>query len=438
MLILRIFTFLVLLPSLLNYQPIKEYDFDSVIIEYGNYLNADNQDGYFRIYDKTSKSLIKEVIYDNRGYDIFRYLAYLNDDIFVIVCDTYITSDSFALPTYKETVLLKYNIEGVLIDRLYLERKPVSFHNHNFNLVIKYKEEYIIYDRSLSEIALFDIEESHVGQFNYQYQGEAYVNGIFVENIDINYPGFYSIKISDNDYEFEFSITIEADCKIFGEKYLDGYLGEVRIYSFGQLFLNNKEYNSGEIITTVGNYLLLIEGKSNYSKLIEFTILPDVAYYDGIEYYQLLENSEFQNSIRIYSNGISMFLNDNFYNSELIDMPGRYNLDIYGINDFMVTISFLILPNVSGVDNNKTYEEVGFIVFGEAILNGKSIKGQNYIDESGEYELILLLDNEPFETIYFTVDNTIEIENSFTLEPYIKYIFLLISIIGGALFLRKK
>ncbi len=438
MFLIKLMAIILYLPSLLNYQPIKEHVFKDVIIEYGNITRNNDQDGYFKIYDKGTRSLIKEVIYDNRGYDVFRYLAYVGDDTFVIVCDTYITTDIFALPTYKETLLLKYDINGNFLDREFINYKPINFHNHNYYLIIEFKEGYSIYNSNLNIISSIDVTNTYLGIFTYQFQGDAYINGVYTELIQINYPGIYSIKIVDGNYEFSFDVTIEADYKILGNKYSDGYLGEVKIYSFGDLFLNNEEYIQGSSIKTVGNHSLVIDGEFGYVKIVEFTILPDVAYHDGSEYHQFIEYSEFEDSIRIYSNGTAMFLNNDFYNSELIDKPGIYTLSIYGINNFKIEISFSILPNVAGVESNEIYESVDFYIFGDAKLNGIYITGSNRVTEPGEYELILMLGDNEYKTINFTVKAGKEEVNSFEIEGYLKYIFLAITIIGGVLILRKK
>ncbi|MDD3712821.1 MAG: hypothetical protein PHZ28_04950, partial [Candidatus Izemoplasmatales bacterium] len=114
---------------------------------------------------------------------------------------------------------------------------------------------------------------------------------------------------------------------------------------------------------------------------------------------------------------------------------------LYGINNYQIEIPFIILPSVSGVENGGLYKEVNLAVFGKALLNGKEITGEYRVVEENEYQLQLLLDDEVYQTINFTISNSdvVSAEVNRTIFPYLKYIFLILVLVGGGmLILRKK
>jgi hypothetical protein len=430
---------LLFVPFLFNAQirPIDVYQFESVVVEYGNIVIDNNSDGYVRFINYDG-SLLDEFIFDNNGYDVFRYLAIVNEDEFVIVCDTYYSTDMFAMPEYRDSVLLKFDTSGVLVDRLYISKRARSFYNHNHNLILAYDKHQEIFDSSLNAKDNFEIPKEITGVFNYQYQGEAYINNNLFSEIEIKYPGNYKIEIIDGLYSFRFFITIHPDILVEANEYFSGYLGEVKYYSFGDLYLDNNKYLSGETITLVGNHHLLITGEGNYRKDLFFTILPDVVFNDGVIQKQLLAGQEFDSPIRIFSNAQTVFLNNEVYNSELIEKPGSYELELIGTNEFSINIDFYILPQIEGVNNNETYQEVEINIFGDAYINGEYISDYYYSNQSGKYKLELMLGEEIYETINFEI---IDGENeSFNIDynQYLPYAFMIISLIGGVLILRKK
>jgi len=219
-----------------------------------------------------------------------------------------------------------------------------------------------------------------------------------------------------------------------------GYLGEVSFYSFGDLYLNDKVYNIGSSINDVGNHHMLIIGENGYRKDVFFVILPDISYNNGDIEGQLLNDAEFNTSIRIYSNAQAMFLDGEFYNSEYINQVGLHNISFIGINGYTLDLTFSIYPKISGVEDGNTYENVTFIVFGEALLNEDLITGEITLNEPGEYKLELLFEGEIFETLIFNILAAEEIieENEEDYTEYFKYIFIFLALIGGMLFLRKR
>ena len=423
-----------------DYSVLGTYNFGEKRIEYGNIMDTENLNGFIRIYDGQSDEIIQEIVYDTGQNNVFKYLGVVSEDTFIIVSDNYYINQSTEYSPYINTSLLLFDKEGVLLKEVFLTEKPLSIHNHNFDLIISYELNEVIYDRDLNQVIEMQNQYESLGTFVYQYQGKATINGNEVNKIDIQYPGIYDVMITENTYAFSFTVTVHPDYKITGDKYQEGYLGSVFIYSYGEIYLNNEEYIIGSEIKRVGNYNVMILGENNYRKDIHFAILPDIVFNDGIYQQQLVENSKFTAPIRIYSNAQTMFLNNQIYSSAWINNPGTYVISFYGVNNYIVDIEFSILPSVDGVLNSETYEQVNISVFGKALLNGKEIVGEQTIREVGEYKIELFLNNEIYQTINFSIvnDNLVQESESANYIPYLKYLFLLLSIIGGVLILRKK
>ena len=423
-----------------NYIKVDEVELKQAKIEYGNILKDNDSDGYIKIIDEKDGELIKEVFYDSNANDYFKYLAITSYNTFLVVCDSFYFNEEYTMPIYRDSVVLKYNLDGDLLDRKFLDFRPSDYFNHNFLLILNNSNDCVIIDNNLENVESIQDSYTVKAAFDYQYQGLAYVNGLFVENLNINYPGYYSVKIIDNNYSFELFVTVEADYKILGQKYVEGYVGEVSFFSFGELFLNGETYNIGSTINTVGNHHMVVVGINDYREDIYFTILPDISYNDGEVEGQLLLESNFNSPIRIYSDAQSMLLNGLFYNSEIINDVGTHKIEFFGINGYSLELYFNILPSVSGLENNNTYENISFFVFGDATLNGETITGEIELHEPGQYELKLMFNGEVYDTFNFQIlgQDIIEEEVESDFSEYFKYIFVLITLIGGVLILRKK
>lgn len=440
---MRLFVYLVLpfIYTLIgNYIEIDELEFDQVTVEYGNVVKNGDSDGYFKIIDKSDGEIIHEVFYDSNANDYFKFLAIVDKDSFLIICDSYYFNEEYTMPIYRDSVILKYNIDGELLDEMPLDSRPSEYYNHNYLLILGSSEDHIIIDKDFKIVDSIKNSYTFKAAFDYQYQGQAYINDEMVDNLIIDYPGNYNITIIDGEYSFEFYVKVEADYKILGQKYVEGYGGEVSFFSFGELFLNGQPYNIGASIDEIGEHHILIVGENDYRKDVYFTILPDISYNDGETEGQLMVDSNFDKPIRIYSNAQSMFLNGFFYNSGFINTVGSHKIEFYGVNGYVLELNFNILPKLTGLENDQTYESVSFDVFGEALLNGRLVTGEITLSEPGDYRLDLLFDGEIYETFNFHIleQEVIEPEQETDYSEYFKYIFVLVALIGGVLILRKR
>jgi hypothetical protein len=437
-LLLSLFLIFKIIPA--DYQKKDSYEISNKIVEYGNIQNNDSFDGYVRIFNKETMILEFEEIYDTGEYDIFTYLAIVDEESFIIICNIYFNYGNFSEDFYKETIVIKYDLSGnkTLVKKL--DKKPSYIANHNYLLIVGYEDNEMIFDKDLKRIEKIDISNNYLGTFNYQFQGIAKVNEEEVKEIDLNYPGNYKIQIIDIDYFFEFDVTVNPEIKILGNKYKEGYLGDVSIFSFGELYLNNERYLIGTEVKKVGIHHLQILGVNDYHKELDFTILPYIEYNDGKEQKTFMDNSTFNTPIRIYSNAQLMMIDGEIYDSSIISKTGEFDLLLMGINNFQVKLKFIIAPTVQGVEDGVSYKSAKINVFGQALLNGSIVSGQFELKEPGTYKLELMLDEEVYKVINFTITSNTseEPENISWFQEYFEYLFLIISIVGVVLILRKK
>lgn len=437
-LLLSLFLIFKIIPA--DYQKKDSYEINNKIVEYGNIQNNESFDGYVRIFNKETMILEFEEIYDTGEYDIFTYLAIVDEESFIIICNIFFNYGNFSEDFYKETIVIKYDLSGnkTLVKKL--DKKPSYIANHNYLLIVGYEDNEMIFDKDLKRIEKIDISNNYLGTFNYQFQGIAKVNEEEVKEIDLNYPGNYKIQIIDIDYFFEFDVTVNPDIKILGNKYKEAYLGDVSIFSFGELYLNNERYLIGTEVKKVGIHHLQILGVNDYRKEIDFTILPYIEYNDGKEQKTFMDNSTFNTPIRIYSNAQLMMIDGEIYDSSIISKTGEFDLLLLGINNFQVKLKFIIAPTVQGVEDGESYKSAKINVFGQALLNGSIVSGQFELKEPGTYKLELMLDEEVYKVINFTITSNTseEPENISWFQEYFKYLFLIISIVGVVLILRKK
>ncbi|MCF7924232.1 MAG: hypothetical protein K9L64_03890, partial [Candidatus Izimaplasma sp.] len=271
-------------------------------------------------------------------------------------------------------------------------------------------------------------------EYKEQFQGEAYINGVFAEEINIVYPGVYNIEIRDNDYSHQYSIIVEPDIVINGDMINNNYYGEIQIYSFGELYLNGEFHTSGVTISEAGEYILEIHGVNDYVESITLLLYPYIYYNNGKDNFILKEDSNIDYPIRLFAKTIDLYVNGEIYNNELINKPGSYQL-YYNLNNLEENIEFNIYPRIEGIKNNEVYSSVDFYVFGEAIINGEEYQGLVSINDPGEYHLELYFNTDIYQTIDFEIQKFSSKPN---ISNYIKYGFIGILGIGVMIFFWKK
>jgi hypothetical protein len=417
-----------------------DYETNEFKITYGSIVN-DNVDGYLIITNKNTNQEITRIIYDDLGFEIFNYVADMGNDEIIIICDRYYLSGDFEIPLFKDVLLMKYNFQGDKLSQKILQEKPAYYNNHNNYLIITDRYNTNKYMNSNMEyVSSIEIEEEYIEKYSTQFQGIATINGEAVNTIDIQYPGNYEIYITNNLYAFSYSITVHPLVIINGNEFNDyEYIGNISISAYGDMELNGENYISGETITKPGYYNLIINGANDYEYQKSIKVIPTITYLLGDSTYDFMDELIVYQAITIYSNGITVLVNEEIYHSEEITDTGTYDLVIYGVNGMQYQLSFLICPEVIGIEHLGIYDQIDFSIFGEAFLNGEIISGEVHLDTPGLYKLDLLFDDNIYESYEFSIRekdlSVVEADES----PFnYNYIFFVFIALGGILILRKK
>ncbi len=418
------------------------YEKDDLLFEYGSvYYGDGNYDGYIGVKSIIQNIYIDQMIFDDQDVELFQYLADMGNDRYFLVCKQYETTTGMELPSFQKTIILAYDYNNHTLNIVYTS--PVNFkafHNHNNRLILVPNGGDILYmDQNGKIEENYQPLQNYTGNYDALYQGEAYVDQILVDSLDLFEPGYYAITIKDNTYEFSYTITIHPQVTFHGETFGEYFMGEVSIESKGILFLNNQLYESQTILSTPGNYHLTIYGANGYEKQYPFTILPSIRYFDGTTSVDLVEDIVLYRPTKIYTNAISMTLDGEVYQSETIETTGSHTLMVYGINGFCAEIRFSIYPTVTGIEDQKEYHFVDFQVFGEAYLNDELVQGDVHLEEPGTYILRLVLEDETYQTITFMIlAEEAEEQDAGESFDYRNLILIGILLLGGYYILRKK
>lgn len=404
------------------------YEFNSLRIEYGSYQD----DGYLSIYDLERDEYVNEVIYDDGFLEENIYLAEVSKNSFIVVCKrNYLLGENLKLHDY---ILLKYNLMGELLASETISKNYTNFYNHHQTLVLEKDGKYSYLNEAFEIVNELDLKTDFLGNYCAQHQGDAFINGEYINELKLTYPGYYEIEIIDDNYTFIYSIVLKPDIIIEGDLVNNNYYGEIKIFSFGELYLNEELYQSGKAIKAPGRYKLEVKGENNYVKVLEFCIYPYIYYYNGIDSFIFDEDKVINKPIRIYSSVEQLYINNEVYNNEIINQPGRYNLN-YQQNGIEENIEFIIYPRIEGVKDNNKYNNINIFIFGEAYINDELYSGKVNFNQPGKYIIKLYFENEVYKTINFEI-----ISNSFTIDKvkYIKYGFVLLLSLGGVIFFWKK
>ncbi len=163
----------------------------------------------------------------------------------------------------------------------------------------------------------------------------------------IEYPGYYTLKTPPEETDF----IIEP--KIEGLKDSKTYYESLSIsYDYGQLFLNDEVYASGDKIDQIGNHKLKVIGLNDYEKTFEFTIKNDLEAFE----------KDLKTTPLIVNLMGDMKLNDQEIESGyVIDSGGTYRLELHGIDDFKQTIEFDLLTDEVTMKEQLLSLEIGII-----------------------------------------------------------------------------
>lgn len=203
---------------------------------------------------------------------------------------------------------------------------------------------------------------------------------------------------------FSFEGTLINEDDILGIDIHGVYEGDVTLQFLGDATLNGTLIQSPFKITIPGKYTFIKSGK-----VIPFTLHPSVT---GV-----VANTLYSDSVSIdYSSG-QAYLNNQYYApNEIIREPGHYIFGFYNEN-YIYEIPFTITASVEGVLPMQTYHEPVTLVFeGDAYLNNQYIASNTTIHEPGHYTLKVFGVNDYLETISFKIENQSEKDDQVWIE----------------------
>ena len=241
------------------------------------------------------------------------------------------------------------------------------------------------------------------GGTSFELNGEPYSFGETITS-----PGSHTLKVFGiNGYVSTYEFTISLN--VGGLHNLVKSSNFIPTFSGGNASLNGHPFTSGDSVTNVGHYVLIVNGVGDFISRYEFTIIPLVSNpIDGTSYSEGITPS-------INGEGMTIFLNGRPINNINIPItnPGQNIIRIIGVGNYEKSITFNIIPtiNVPVHQTQVINEPIQFTwTGGKAYLNGFSIENNFvWITGIGDYEFkIEGIDNEYFYSKNFTILPQIE------------------------------
>ncbi len=429
------------IPEYTNLHIVGDIIVDEYFYEYGSITYANgNTDGILIVYEYDTMTRLNVFIHDNNGLERFTYLALTTNDNILVVCEEYTYTQDYLGSFFSATKVMCFDLEGVKTDQTSFDKKFKYKENHNYHLILVDNNDTTLYLNS-DMVALDELpmDYEYQGRYQSQYQGDLYINGTLESELKIDYPGNYEIEIVDGTYSFSYTVTVHPEVEIVGEMYGEYYLDSVKVISKGDIQINSVSYQSGTEIVVPGLYVINIFGVNDYIYSDSVSLLPEITYSTGDYSAQIIQNMQVEEPIYIYSNAISMVLDGEIYQSEIIEESGKHTLTAYCLNDMFFVIDFYLVPYVTGVEDGQSYETVDIYIFGNAYLDQEEVSGNITVSSSGEHLLETYLDGVLYESISFTIyEDETEVEEPGWMDGKIGYVFLAVIVVGGYLILRKK
>jgi hypothetical protein len=362
------------------------YQKNDVQYVYGSYEDK----GYLLASNLTSEEIIFELSYGEENINEFMYLADMGDYLLVINRNY---DDIEVLDT-----LLKYDLNGFLMESYELQQPALNWYNHHHHLVLEFEDDIMYVDHDFnfsSDIAnhLIDFESSS------QYQGDLFLDGTWVEEL-LNGVGSYMYTIKDGDYQFSYSLMNQPQLEIIGESYKDGFHGQVVLYTDASINYEGDVYVDSLTLNKIGNHRISLQGY-NYEESLNIVIYPHISIYQSGEAKVLSDYDIFHAPIYLFSQADKLTLNGKPYDGGLISQTGYYQLDAWVNEAIVERLFFKIEPMVEGLENQGVYEELSFYVFGQASLNGNKVDGLILLNEPGQYHLDVYFENTIYESYDF-------------------------------------
>lgn len=215
----------------------------------------------------------------------------------------------------------------------------------------------------------------------------------------INTPGSYKLKVvGTNGYtnEYTFTITSVLTGVESGKEYTGGVTANT---SVGQWYLDDEPYESGTLITEIGNHTLKVSG-FDYEQICTFTITVDVSIY--------AENLE---KFNYTDTDIELYLDGNKYTpGATFEQVGNHTVEYRGANGYISSAEFVIEYERNGNLDNK-YQDSAIIDIPNATLfvNGKQVENLTRITSIGNNIVTIKGTNGYEKTIEILITPTLTV-----------------------------
>ena len=233
--------------------------------------------------------------------------------------------------------------------------------------------------------------------------GDITLDGELYDGISpISEPGIHKIEIKGvNEYSKSIKFTINLVTS--GIEDNNEYTSSKSLqFSGGVAKLDGDNYVSGTLIDEVGNHNITITGSNGFEKDFNFVILPLV---ENIE-----NNKSYDGSVSPNIEGGVITLDGMPYDGKTkIDIPGRHEIEITGVNNYLQTIIFDVKLSMSGLVDNESVETSCSLAFsgGNALLDGNEYISGTEINEIGNHCIVITGSNDYKKEISFTIIPTI-------------------------------
>ena len=295
----------------------------------------------------------------------------------------------------------------------------------------------------LGDQLVFQVKESDVSTDKYVEVGNYFVffGKDFLRETVVNFEYKFNRVDVDNDviylakeYHGSYDMAIDKFQEVYQGDIVYGlvnhgvYEESVSFYFINPLVFEGEVYRGSLEISYPGLYQLTYQGKQ-----YQFTVNPVVSgiEVDGI-YNQAVSFSV--SSGRVLLNGELVVEN------EPVVGPGKYVVEVEGLNEYTVEIPFMITSQLQGVYHEQVYkQERQLTFFGRGFLNSQYIESGIIVSEPGHYTLEIYGDYDYKETVYFQIVET-EDTGSASSALFYAEIALISSalLVGGGLLLRMR
>ena len=303
-----------------------------------------------------------------------------------------IVNDVAVLNHQSDLVYSKYELNG---EEYSLNNHIKTIGNNKLNVydVNGNVFEYLIQIKEANNSSLYnsmDLAKANMYEFNDNYHitfgsnldYELKLDGNIYNNEIINTYGLHKIElIGVNEYKNTYYIYInyyyEYDVTDLGF----GVFNKAN----GTIYVDDTLVKELEEINIIGNHKVKLVGNT-LDDIYNFNIVIDGSISN------LENNKDYHNSIDLSLNGIAESI---YLNNELVDSLGHYNsvgkyeIKIYGTNNYVKTYNFSIIYEIEGVKDNGIYEGYTIIKASNVImtLDGIEYKSGTKIDTVGNHKL---------------------------------------------------